>query len=471
MAQFAQVGAGATYSMGGQAGSHPDQSRTFDPLSSHQYSRAPEAEPYSANPSVDPGYAGQEFIGHDAEPEFQSEPEEPRFEHAASTPPVETRITRVEPVFAPKVVPSALDHADAQLEGHSSATEYATTEQASAGYYETEGAQDVYPPAAGRSDMNKMAAIFGAVASLALIVGIGSWGYKLIMRDVSGVPVVRSVEGPMRVQPDNPGGTLADHQGLAVNAVAAHGTAADPADTLRLAPSAVGLTEDDQPLPTLLANVPEPAEIAPAPAESVSAVTAVTEATSEEQGTTQYAAPEPSALEQRSNDIDALVAALTEGVPPLSNVTPTSASAAIVQPEPVLIEPAVATVAARVPAGRVINAPRPQLRPARFTPAPVVSAAAPSVVEVDVASLAVGTRLAQLGAYESADVARSEWTRISAKFGDFFEGKQRVVQRAESGGRVFYRLRVVGFSDLSDSRRFCSALVAGNADCIPVLVR
>ena len=99
------------------------------------------------------------------------------------------------------------------------------------------------------------------------------------------------------------------------------------------------------------------------------------------------------------------------------------------------------------------------MRPARGT------------VDIDPKSLEVGTRLAQLGAYESAEVARSEWTRISAKFGEFFDDKARVVQRAESGGRIFYRLRAHGFEDLSDARRFCSALVAGNADCIPVTMR
>ena len=56
--------------------------------------------------------------------------------------------------------------------------------------------------------------------SLALIVGIGVWGTKLIMRDVSGIPVVRAAEGPMRIQPENPGGLPADHQGLSVNDVA-----------------------------------------------------------------------------------------------------------------------------------------------------------------------------------------------------------------------------------------------------------
>lgn len=62
----------------------------------------------------------------------------------------------------------------------------------------------------------------GAAVSLALIAGVGVWGYKLVMRDVTGIPVVQAMEGPMRIAPEDPGGTLADHQGLAVNDVAGH---------------------------------------------------------------------------------------------------------------------------------------------------------------------------------------------------------------------------------------------------------
>ena len=61
----------------------------------------------------------------------------------------------------------------------------------------------------------------GALTSLALIAGLSAWGYQLAVRDVSGVPVIVALEGPMRVAPEDPGGQLAAHQGLAVNAVAA----------------------------------------------------------------------------------------------------------------------------------------------------------------------------------------------------------------------------------------------------------
>ena len=87
------------------------------------------------------------------------------------------------------------------------------------------------------------------------------------------------------------------------------------------------------------------------------------------------------------------------------------------------------------------------------------------------APLPVGTRLVQLGAFETAEIAQSEWGRLSGRFDDFFFGKSPVIQEAQSGGRTFYRLRAEGFEDLSDARRFCAALVAENAACIPVVVR
>ena len=82
-----------------------------------------------------------------------------------------------------------------------------------------------------------------------------------------------------------------------------------------------------------------------------------------------------------------------------------------------------------------------------------------------------GTNLVQLGAYDSPDVARQEWARLEARFESFLLGKQRVIQSAQGGGRTFYRLRAVGFADISDARRFCAALTAEGAGCIPVVAR
>ena len=330
-------------------------------------------------------------------------------------------------------------------------------------------------PAAGGAVTGSIANILGTVVSIGLLVGVGVWGYKLMVRDVSGVPVVRAIEGPMRVQPKDPGGQQADNQGLAVNAVAAHGAAAAPADRLLLAPAPVDLTDEDAPMGEIISTLAETTQ--------VSANTVNSDAVAAFQ----------------AGSVEALVDQLTAGLEPLAGFDETARASddtgLIVQPEPLNTAtpaPAILTTAfLETPTPEVIPAVvitgpgprqslRPQLRPAAFlrpatgdaTDASVAAAiAAATPLDVDPDSLPIGTKLAQLGAYGSADVARAEWDRLNAKFGDYLNGKSRVIQKATSGGRVFYRLRAMGFDDLSDARRFCSALVAENADCIPVTTR
>ncbi len=339
-------------------------------------------------------------------------------------------------------------------------------------YTQIMGQQEAPPtartPEPAHSSVQGVASVLGALASLGLVVGIGVWGYQLIMRDVSGVPVVRALEGPMRVQPDDPGGVQADHQGLAVNAVAADGAAAPTADRLVLAPRPVTLLEEDAPIGQIKV---QPAQIEPSPT-----------------GTT----PDQ-ALETAS--VDALVEQLTAGVAPISGeespINPALRAAEGInsasQPETLATNSNAAQPAAEQTAligPGLIRSLRPQARPARAVVsggissdsaalASAINGAVDAVasIEIDPDTLAVGTRLAQLGAYDSPEIARSEWQKLSVRFEDFMDGKQRVIQKASSGGRTFYRLRALGFTDLSDARRFCSALVSENTDCIPVTVR
>ncbi|WP_424833414.1 SPOR domain-containing protein [Ruegeria sp.] len=306
--------------------------------------------------------------------------------------------------------------------------------------------------------LGRLVNMLGAAASLALVAGIGVWGYELVMRDVSGVPVVRAAEGPMRIQPENPGGTPADHQGLAVNAVAAVGTAAAPADRLILAPKPVSLTDEDIPM----------SAFEPTPAVHV--------------------VEEEVADQLRQNAVDSVVAELAGEAPDTDQPAQPGvqlASLSVPEEEPA-IDPA--DFAAQQPDPALAALPgvrrslRPQTRPARVAPSGIstdsateaaINAAVKAAVglDVDPNSLPKGTRLAQLGAYESSDVAQAEWVRLSGQFGEYMDGKQRVIQKTSSGGRTFYRLRVLGFDDVSDSRQFCAALVAQGADCIPVAVR
>ena len=140
------------------------------------------------------------------------------------------------------------------------------------------------------------------------------------------------------------------------------------------------------------------------------------------------------------------------------------------------------TVAATDAKGVIAVSPRPMQRPTRAAGTQVASldpaVGLPQTETVEVAAIDLdpttipdGARLVQLGAYPTADLAREEWDAVAVRFADFMQGKSRVIEQAEAGGRIFYRLRVAGFDDLADSRRFCAVLVAGEASCIPVAAR
>ena len=54
-------------------------------------------------------------------------------------------------------------------------------------------------PVATSNPLTTLTNVAGAAVSLALVAGIGVWGYKLLVRDVSGIPVVRAAQGSCRL--------------------------------------------------------------------------------------------------------------------------------------------------------------------------------------------------------------------------------------------------------------------------------
>ena len=291
----------------------------------------------------------------------------------------------------------------------------------------------------------------GAALSVGLVVGLSVWGYQLTMRDVSEVPVIRALEGPMREAPEDPGGMAADHQGLAVNAVQADGGVEEPPNRVVLAPEPIDLTEEDKPRGAL-----RPPSREDAIAEGVSIPEAIRIAEAERMGR-EFPDPGPLGVSLAEESVTP--------VPDAAAGTETSADAAAADSPDIL--------STSVPGLR--RSPRPAPRPEMDIAARQNLGAAdrvgPARTELDPAALAAGTRLAQLGAFDDAETARAEWDRLVAAHDDLLADKQRVVQKAESGGRVFYRLRVAGFDGVDDSRRFCSALLARDTACIPVTAR
>jgi hypothetical protein len=321
--------------------------------------------------------------------------------------------------------------------------------------------------------------VAAAAISVALIGGVGIWGYKLLMRDVTGVPVVRALVGEMRVSPENPGGVIATHIGLSVNSVPALGGAAQPEDRLILAPSNVSLQAEDLEV-TSAAEAGEVVASVQGPlGAAITTSLSSDDMTTSAQGGDQIAAlsmPIDPSVPLTAADVLALADQIAAGAAPMSDLAdgvnvPIEVAVNGVVVNPDLIPDGVPGVRRSVrPTARPANLPAVVATPvsADVEPAAVTPAA---TGEVTTAVIPVGTKLVQLGAFDSADIAASEWARMTQRFPEFFDDKDQIIQQANSGGRTFFRLRAMGFTDLSDARRFCSALSAEGAACIPVVVR
>lgn len=270
----------------------------------------------------------------------------------------------------------------------------------------------------------------GAVLSLALLVGGGVWTWQMMQRDVSGVPVVRALDGPLRVAPDDPGGTQAAHQGLSVTELAADG-ATDLPDEIVLAPAPLDLKED-----------------------LGSTANAGRSETPQQEMLIEIGLPAPEADEIAEADPLGLVRPNRYAVTRSPRPAPRSAGGAAVASRPSdQTDEADSALAAAI-----ANSVAADLSGGRS-------------VDVDPASIGPGTRLVQLGTYESAADARRAWDGLVQRFNPLLDDRGRVIEAAHSGGSVFYRLRAHGFSDERDARRFCAALIDQRLDCIPVLIR
>ncbi len=287
----------------------------------------------------------------------------------------------------------------------------------------------------------------GGIVSLALVVGLGVWGYRLAVRDVTGVPVLQALDGPMRIAPEDPGGEVADHQGLAVNTVAAAGIAAPLPERLVLAPRPTDLADEDV------------AGLAGQPPLDLAALSAPLTAPVAARADLSLAAAPP--MESASPTEIAIDAALAEALG--------------FEPEPPAAAPEAAEALAAIdipPVDAILVSPRPLARPVAgvgaAAAAPEPATILPEVTEVDPATIPLGTRLVQFGTFDTTDEARAAWALLQGRYGALLDDKARVLQPAESNGRTFWRLRAHGFADEADARRFCLAFVAEGATCIPV---
>lgn len=255
----------------------------------------------------------------------------------------------------------------------------------------------------------------GAVSSAALVAGLGMWVHDLATIDAQSVPVVRALDGPARVAPDDPGGFEAAHQGLAINSVPAEAPSAPVGERIVIAPEPVGPTPED--------IEPQVAETAPTdPADVL------------------------------RNAIDGALSEVL-GEQPIAGDADAPAPAAA---------PAVV-------------APRPTQRPdpdlvTRSLPGaglPVLAGFLPT----DPADIPSGTGVAQLGRFPSRDAAFAAWADLDARFGAYLLARTPVVEEVSADDGPYFRLQAQGFSDPASARVFCAVLDANGDACVPTVKR
>lgn len=279
----------------------------------------------------------------------------------------------------------------------------------------------------------------GAALSLSLLTGAIGWSYQLIVRDISKIPIVRAQLGPLRVAPDDPGGLTAANQGLSVTQLAVNERPL-LSDEIFLAPAAEVLSEENVAL-----------QISEENSSITNKENFDTLEVSTENSLDLKILPEQNATGLASNNEAVL-------------------STAAFSPKKLEIENAVSLALALTnEVNSSFNSLRPKIRPVVLNQIQTDNIAQ-SVANELVVTLPVGSAVVQLGAFESKSLAQIEWQRLEALLGSVLTSKNMVIQKAESGGKVFYRLRAFGFDDLSDARQFCSA-VNDKVACIPVVTR
>lgn len=313
----------------------------------------------------------------------------------------------------------------------------------------------------------------GAVASVALMVGLMVWGWQLVSRDVSGVPVIRAIVGDARTAPSDPGGELTNYTGYAVNTVA-EGVDHQPTQQVAIAPAPVGLSDEDVAMGLLGATSRQPSAVSETPlsfdgAPIVPLSDSEARALAEAQEAQRLALADSAVQDATIIDAPASEGPVNEALTD-ENGAPAQAAAiaeALVQAQ-AEANPGVLTASTRpaprprstrvASAGTTATDARPVAAEDRPAEAPE---AAPAPVPVSTAS---GPQV-QLGAFDSDAIAASEWNRLSGKH-VVFGGKQQVIQQHQSNGRTFWRLRVAGFDSLSEARQFCAALKSAGTDCL-----
>jgi hypothetical protein len=271
----------------------------------------------------------------------------------------------------------------------------------------------------------------GALISLTLVIGVIYWVFELGRRDATEVPVIQAMVGEARELPENSGGPEVDNQGLQVNEVLGSDATAPVEPETTLAPPPQRVVAEDVTPPVVAPQTPltlvpvEPTQTPPetppeTPVETTSASTLP-----------------PSIPGADPNMVRPSRRVQTAALSPNADLLSDAIASAILE-------------ATTEPTAQAIESTS-----AQTTPAPSFA----------------GEKMIQLGAYDDEESANRDYDLLLEDNQDLMGRLVRFVERREAGGRVFYRLRARGFTNMEAAADMCSALLARSVQCIAVTAR
>ncbi len=327
-----------------------------------------------------------------------------------------------------------------------------------------------------------IAALVGAVA---VVGGIGAFAFSFGGGSSSEAPaIVKADSQPMKVKPENPGGTVIPNQDNKVYDAVAKG--ARPANPVQ---------------PKLVANAEEPVDVVAKEQAAQAERTAAFSGTDDSEGGAQNAAQQP----VKSEDRVAQVAQENAGTQEGALVTPRKVRTMVVKPDGTLApreEPALAPVAASEPTdptpqrvgqdqtGTVPQAAEPVLKPAKPSTVAATPSAAPVVPQrpsdqpVDIAgevkpqaqqqvaaaqpqapAAAASGWSMQIASQPSVEGAQSTYQDLARRYSNVLAGRSANIVKADVAGKgTFYRVRVMAQSR-EDAIKLCTSYKAAGGNC------
>ena len=253
----------------------------------------------------------------------------------------------------------------------------------------------------------------GALLSIIILITLIIWGFSLNVSDTAEIPVVKAKIKELRVVSEEPGGQIVNYQGFSVNNVQEQGKAQSAATRIILAPEPIKLIEEDV---------------------NISII--------ENSGVTNE--PKVSSLNNGDRENKKEIINVLDGTSPF--------------PVVISVIPKIRNLYGTHSLDEIIENNDVDLTPGTND----------KIKATNEVSLEPGTNLVQLGFYSTKQKAQKVWSDLMINNSSVFKNKKRIIQNVNIRGNNSYRLTVVGFSSLGESRDFCLFLRDFSLTCLPM---